>query len=221
MKRVASQEENDLDKSVLLILAVLETGTTSYIDGLGVSIRSGKISHSLSGGSEQVVEPAVDVEDAESSGDCLVTSTPSNTAPFECTVVLMGAYGGRFDQEMAAVSSMFRWLQVFDRLVLLGSNACSFLLQPGFTHRIRPVDSLHLRQQPGTAFAKEGPTCGLIPIGGRVESLSSSGLEWDMHGASLQLGVLVSSSNSILPGTEEVTVETSDTVLWTVQIHVL
>lgn len=227
MKRVASQEENDLDKSVLLIRAVLETGTTSYVDGLGQSVRSGKISHvggdslSMSEGSDPINERSVRAE-AEGSGDCLLKSGASPTVDsLQCTVVLMGAYGGRFDQEMAAVSSMFRWLHVFDRLVLVGSNACSFLLQPGFTHRIRPVDSLHLRQQPGIAFAKEGPTCGLIPVGGRVESLTSRGLEWDMHGAALQLGVLVSSSNSILPGTEEVTVETSDTVLWTVQLHVL
>lgn len=228
MKRVASQEENDLDKSVLLIRAILETGTSSYVDVLGQSVRSGKISHvggdpsSLPVSSECVDGSTVSEDDAEISADCLVRSSSAPAAAsLQCTIVLMGAYGGRFDQEMAAVSSMFRWLHVFDRLVLVGSNACTFLLQPGFVHRIRPVNSQHLHQQPGKPFVKEGPTCGLIPVGGKVQSLTSRGLEWDMSAATLQLGVLVSSSNSILPGTEEVTVETSDTVLWTVQLHVL
>ncbi len=226
-------------------------GSTSYIDGLGLSCTSGKINQ-ISGSRHNSIDvigdddvngtgctigesSAATATTAKSERSILLSSSASNSfspgtgldirtsvsSTLDSTIVLMGAYGGRFDQELAAVSSMFRWLDIYSRIVMVGSNACTFLLQPGYLHRIRCVDSTHLRHQPGQAFAKEGPTCGLIPVGGVVNSITTTGFEWDLHGESLQLGVRISSSNCILPGSAEVTVETSDTVLWTVQMHVL
>lgn len=197
MKKVPSQDENDLDKSILLIRSLLETGTTTYVDSLGHgdgSIDNAKISADLD------------------SSTALSVRTTSNT------IVIMGAYGGRFDQEMATVSSLFRWLHIFDRVVMLGDRATSFLLQPGYLHRIRCVNLANPCEQTNTGVAREGPTCGLIPIGGRVNSITTTGLQWDLREGSLQMGVCVSSSNSVRPGASEVTVETSDTVLWTVEL---
>lgn len=221
------QNENDLDKAVMLIRSVLETGAVPQakdieelpVNPIILDSNDDALSSQIADGSSESSESAASA--AYDDCDGLRNNSSSNAPAWKCTIVLMGAYGGRFDQEMAAVSSLFRWLNVFDRLVLLGSHACSFLLQPGYTHRIRPVHTLHLHHQPGTAYATEGPTCGLIPIGGTVRSLTTTGLQWNLHQSSLQLGVLISSSNHILPGASEVTVVTSDTVLWTVQMHVL
>eukprot|EP01032_Pedospumella_encystans_P016002 gene16002-18275_t len=173
---MASQDENDLDKAVMFIRSVLEAGAATQVrnkeelpentvvlqsngEGCSVEVVDGAGVSSKSESIEPIESPQI-------------VANSSIAPAWDCTIVLMGAYGGRFDQEMAAVSSMYRWLNVFDRFVLLGSHACSFLLQPGYTHKIRPVHPLHLAHHTGTLYATEGPTCGLIPIGGKVHSLT-------------------------------------------------
>jgi thiamine pyrophosphokinase len=117
---------------------------------------------------------------------------------------VFGAFGGRFDQEMASINSLFKWSRVFDRVVLLdGKTASTLLLGPG-THQLRLITSI------------EGPTCGLIPIAGPVDSVDSTGLVWNIEGRRLEWGKLVSSSNSLDPkagGIVEVRI--SQTLLWT------
>ncbi|KAL1515818.1 hypothetical protein AB1Y20_002434 [Prymnesium parvum] len=122
------------------------------------------------------------------------------------TVVAFGAFGNRFDHELASTNALFKFRHEFGRLILMGERMTACLLQPG-RHRILPNPLL------------EGPTCGLLPIGGPVESISTSGLRWDLQSDRLAFGSLVSSSNEILfnqPGNAaEVMVETSDDVVWT------
>ena len=112
------------------------------------------------------------------------------------------------------------------------------LLEPGRRHRIRCVRS---------ARVIEGPTCGLIPLGSRADMVTTQGLEWNLQAESLEMGVRVSTSNSIMDinaagGVEgsssngrdgnngcrhedggetygEVIVETSHPLLWTCEAH--
>ena len=160
----------------------------------------------------------------------------------ESTVIILGGYGGRFDQEIACISSLYRWQGVFGRMVLLCKANCSFLLEPGYRHRIccscvqshkSDLDSAHtavgaavVDSTSASTSASErssswilGPTCGLLPLGGPVRSITTSGLQWNLQGENLQLGVRISSSNAVLPCSAEVVVETSDSVLWTIQMH--
>ena len=44
---------------------------------------------------------------------------------------------------------------------------------------------------------EEGPTCGLIPVNGACTSVTTSGLKWNLSGGALELGVFISSSNSL------------------------
>ena len=37
----------------------------------------------------------------------------------------------------------------------------------------------------------EGLTCGLLPIGGRVDSVTTTGLKWDLTSQALEFGGLV------------------------------
>lgn len=199
IKKVVCQNENDLDKAVLLIRSIIETGSTAYVDGVDAcgSITAGMATQPQS------------------------TLTHLNPAAFtgNSCVAVMGAFGGRFDQELATLSSLYRWLPVFDRMVMVGRQATACVLQPGVLHRIRCVNHANPAAQTNAGFAREGPTCGLIPVGGRVSSITTTGLQWDLADHALQMGVSISSSNAILPDASEVTVQTSDNVLWTVQLH--
>lgn len=54
--------------------------------------------------------------------------------------------------------------------------------------------------------------CGLIPLGGRCDKITTKNLKWDVDGP-LQYGVLISSSNEMLSKTIEVSIENGQ-VLW-------
>jgi thiamine pyrophosphokinase len=118
------------------------------------------------------------------------------------TLIVVGAFGGRFDQEISSIHALYKWQSSVDRMVLVGGENVAILLSPG-THSIIPVKSV------------EGPTCGLLPLGGKVHSITTSGLQWDLQGQSLEFGGLVSSSNCIRDDADEVLIETSDYVIWT------
>ena len=122
------------------------------------------------------------------------------------TVIILGAYGGRFDQEIANVQLMYQWASRFQRLVLADHSNISFLLDPNFEHVIRPIRYEGIY---------EGMSCGLLPLAHRVDSLVTSGLEWNLQDESLELGVRISSSNRIPEKSQEVTVKTSQSIVWT------
>ena len=63
----------------------------------------------------------------------------------------------------------------------------------------------------------EGPHCGLIPVGGAVQRVTTTGLTWNLSGQRLAFGELVSSSNLLQD--DVVSIETSDPVLWTVEVE--
>lgn len=106
------------------------------------------------------------------------TSSPGTT------VIILGAFGGRFDQEIASVHALYKWRAVFDRVVLVGGGNVACLLSPG-VHELYPV-------------CGEGPGCALLPVGGAVGRITTRGLQWDLAGQRLELGGLISSSNSLV-----------------------
>ena len=122
------------------------------------------------------------------------------------TVIAFGAFGDRFDHELASINVLHRYTR-FERLVLMGERMTATLLTPG-RHVLRPNALI------------EGPTCGLLPIGGKCEAVWTSGLRWNLRGEPLRFGGLVSSSNQILsdPATgalEPISVTTTDPLVWT------
>lgn len=100
-------------------------------------------------------------------------------------VVVFGAFGGRFDQEIANCNTLYTYKDKFESIVLLGGGNSVTLLRGGrhLEHRIRMI--------PG----KEGPGCSLLPLGSPVESADSTGLKWNLTNHMLAVGGLVSSSN--------------------------
>eukprot|EP00123_Amoebidium_parasiticum_P012899 comp21642_c2_seq1/m.30410 comp21642_c2_seq1/g.30410 ORF comp21642_c2_seq1/g.30410 comp21642_c2_seq1/m.30410 type:complete len:332 (-) comp21642_c2_seq1:7-1002(-) len=126
------------------------------------------------------------------------------------TVWILGALDGRFDHTIAAVSTLFAWRHrmLGTRLVLINNESLVMLLDTG-RHR--------LFIEPGL----EGPTCGLLPVGIRCQSVTTTGLRWNLNGDEMEMGALVSSSNQFdtNDSTHIVTVDTSDPIVWTSNIH--
>jgi thiamine pyrophosphokinase len=141
------------------------------------------------------------------------------------TVLIVGAFGGRFDQEMASIHALFKWYVTylltchrmthyslsllcrdpfFYRIVLLGQPSIAFLLSPG-KHRIEPLEF----------ESTAGNHCGLIPVDGPCRSVTTTGLGWDLTNDTIGFGKLVSTSNFIKSDVDAVTVDTSDFLLWT------
>jgi thiamine pyrophosphokinase len=110
---------------------------------------------------------------------------------------------------LANLNSALRWSNnntaSSSSLTLLSEHSLAYVLCPG-THHIYPD------------FALEGYTCGLIPLGIPCESITTTGLKWDLNDARLELGGFISSSNTIENGIEKITVTTSHSILWTTQI---
>jgi len=121
------------------------------------------------------------------------------------TVVAFGAFGDRFDHELASINVLHRFRK-FERLLLMGERMTACLLPPG-RHLIRPNPLI------------EGPTCGLLPIGGRCDAVWTSGLRWNLRGEALEFGGTISSSNKLVPcattGRLEVRVTNSHPLIWT------
>eukprot|EP00124_Ichthyophonus_hoferi_P001450 Ihof_evm5s76 gene=Ihof_evmTU5s76 len=96
---------------------------------------------------------------------------------------ILGALDGRFDHTIASISTLHQWQNKTDaRLVLLNNNSMVMLLDKG-EHIIHINNGL------------EGPTCGLLPLAGRCESVTSTGLHWNLNNDVMEMGALVSSSN--------------------------
>lgn len=121
------------------------------------------------------------------------------------SVVAFGAFGGRLDQQMANLNMLFRpcYHACFASFVLLDQHSLALLLPAG-AHTIAPNLDV------------EDGTCGLIPLGGTCEHVTTQGLEWNLDGDALGFGSVVSSSNRITAPT--VTVRTDKPLLWTTSI---
>ena len=139
----------------------------------------------------------------------------NNTNHSNVVVVVAGAFGGRFDQEIASIHALYKWNSVFQRIVLMDGENIAMLLSPG-KHELFPLQGI------------EGPTCGLLPVGGMVNSISTKGLKWNLDKHVLSIDGLVSSSNSIV-GIDEnddgvtkymVEVDTSDYIIWSCTVSV-
>ena len=109
------------------------------------------------------------------------------------TCWIYGAFGGRFDQEMAAIQAACVHGTMFAQGLWLYSHDNAALLLPPNQHHVVHVPS---PQSPSVLW-REGPTCGLIPWGGICQHVTTSGLQWNLHQQSLSWGGLVSTSNAI------------------------
>jgi thiamine pyrophosphokinase len=172
------------------------------LDSLDPSVRAYYESRSVS--VEQ--DFCQDTNDLDKALQILVSDKDSSNTVAD-RVVIYGAFGGRFDQEMASFAALYKWAPDFNgQLYLYSDETCAFLIPANKDCEIRLpfYGSTHNVKEQELEIG-EGPTCGLIPLGCRCESIVTSGLKWDLDGTTpLEFGGLVSSSNRIMEPTVKV-----------------
>ncbi|KAI9293071.1 thiamine pyrophosphokinase [Neoconidiobolus thromboides FSU 785] len=121
-------------------------------------------------------------------------------------IIIHGGIGGRFDHSLASIQSLYKFPR--DITVLLYSpETLTFLLNKDQNHTIF-IDDKFI-----------GPTCGLLPIGGKVEKLYTTGLKWNLDGESSYFGGLVSTSNLIDDITVTIKLESEHHIIFTCEIN--
>eukprot|EP00934_Nitzschia_sp_Nitz4_P004632 Nitzschia sp. Nitz4//scaffold185_size43419//6339//7160//NITZ4_007294-RA/size43419-processed-gene-0.68-mRNA-1//1//CDS//3329539688//4622//frame0 len=132
-------------------------------------------------------------------------------------VFVYGAFGGRFDQEMASFQSLYAWADQFHDMWLYGEETCAVLLPA------KQMVELELACYTSNAV-REGPTCGLIPLAAPCESATTTGFKWNLEDTPMHFGGLVSTSNHIMEperqgsSATKVTVQASSPLIFTLEL---
>lgn len=115
-------------------------------------------------------------------------------------VFVLGAFGGRFDHEMGNLNTGLRFINRFNRILFLSSNCFGEILTPNTKHVLSPIPKDTL--------------CGIIPIFGPCDSLTTQGLKWNLTKHPSHFGGMVSTSNQTVE--EKIQIEISNQpMFWT------
>jgi thiamine pyrophosphokinase len=237
---VEDQNTNDLDKAIMAVLRHFNTTTTATATSI-FSEPSPPLSH-----------------DEEANVDTMNDAPTDTTTTDTCIrCVVYGAFGGRFDQEMASFQSLYRYNhynttttisgQPKIKLFLYDDHTMAFLLPSGYMNHVHLLlhnnnhnhndsknnkDIDHSAIDPKDDIVREGPICGLIPLGCPVDAVTTTGLQWNLYHQSTSFGTLLSTSNRIvttISRTEDpshdpappplVTVTCTQPIVFTAQVH--
>ncbi|KAJ4459919.1 putative Thiamine pyrophosphokinase [Paratrimastix pyriformis] len=140
------------------------------------------------------------------------------------SVIVLGSLGGRFDQEMANINAVLKHYLAMPtsppRLAppderptsgIFGTLGVVLVSEESLVSVLMPTAPGH----PHVIYrdeARELPTCGLIPLFGASEVITT-GLQWNVTGP-LQFGSLISTSNASLDRVP-VTVHCDRPLVWT------
>ena len=130
-------------------------------------------------------------------------------------VIILGSLSGRVDQGIGLLHEVYRQFQNLHRpsyrIWLVTEQNVSFILPRG-TNRIGPLVEEKRNTMGSPLFTEK---VGILPLFGNA-TITTSGLEWDVHRWKTSMGTQVSTSNHVR--SDEVVVETSRDVLFTVEI---
>ena len=115
-------------------------------------------------------------------------------------VFVLGAFGGRFDHEMANLNVVVRLFEQADSAIdafLVGGSPCTVatILRPGLSRIILHSRTLGVGVGVGSSEGWAGVGCALMPVLGGACVVTTRGLRWDMTNQEMRFGALVSTSN--------------------------
>jgi len=173
-----------------------------YVVGDMDSVRPSVLYHFQQAGSQ--VKSSAD-QDTTDLHKCLtfIAETEQQQRKKYDVINVLGGLGGNFSHELANVNILY--LFKHRKLFLFSDQNIAFLLHPGH-HIIRA-------RNPGNEIRRI--FCGLIPMGGRCNSITTKGLRWNLQKGALEFGGMVSTSNEVAEDHTEVELTISDPVLWT------
>jgi len=115
-------------------------------------------------------------------------------------VIVDGGLGGRLDHTLCNINGI---LLAADVPLRLCSPLCvCFVLPPGSHRVVRNPRHETIR-------------CGIIPLTGLTEGVTSQGLRWELNGVRLGFGALLSTSNEFKADAAHVDITTDVPLLWT------
>ncbi|KAL0093625.1 thiamine pyrophosphokinase [Phycomyces blakesleeanus] len=134
---------------------------------------------------------------------CLMKEKETKLGIKDLDVVAMSAIGGRFDQTIASINTLYFMKHEKNRhYVLVSDENLTILLDKGIHHL--------------QCSEYDGPTCGVMPIGSPA-TITTKGLEWNLDNTPCFFGGMVSTSNAI--AAECVVIETDSPVVWTSELR--
>merc|ERR1711991_622186 len=115
------------------------------------------------------------------------------------STIVLGGMGGSLSHVLANLGVLYRDRLPSSTMVFMDDENIALVIRPQFRYVIRSMFKMY---------------CSLIPLGHPVESVSTSGLNWNLTGESLDYSKLVSTSNYNV--SSKIVIETSHPLLWVV-----
>ncbi|KAG9224850.1 hypothetical protein CCMSSC00406_0001999 [Pleurotus cornucopiae] len=123
-------------------------------------------------------------------------------------LIILGGLSGRLDQTVHTLSYLHKLRKQRNRVFAVTDESVGWVLDTG-EHTIE-IEHNAL-----------GPTCGLLPVGIGGTILSTRGLRWNLSAANTPSSFdgMVSTSNHLVPGCDQVWVKTSKPLWWTAELR--
>lgn len=122
------------------------------------------------------------------------------------TIIIYNGYGGRLDQHIGCLHTLYKYNSVFDRMVMINEqNICELLRQGTYnivcSNKYHPTSTTH---------------CGYWSLHGIVNSVTTKGLKYDVNSQIIDFNGLISYCNII--DNNNVTIETTDQLMWNIEL---
>ncbi|XP_067640871.1 thiamine pyrophosphokinase 1 isoform X2 [Eurosta solidaginis] len=118
-----------------------------------------------------------------------------------CDVIVLLENTGRLDHIMANINTLYKVQSDKLNIYLLSSTCLSWLLLCGKHKILIPNELVECEHW-----------CALIPVGSKANTVTTTGLKWNLSKSALEFGFMVSTSNTYV--SEEVSVETDTCLVW-------